>query len=288
VVNPNLLPDRVGSARRDHHLPPRERTPELRRRIRERQGIVRPPWGPGTAIAGFVIADVVEEAVALLLWLLGVGFGLVAGATLVEAVSLGVALVLARRAAGSVRAADFGLRRTAPRAAVGWVLLALFGGGMVLSVYDSIVAPRPERIFEHVSAHPLAGVIAGGVSAALLAPLAEELFYRGFLYGGLRRRLGPMAAVVITSLLFALDHLIGGGYTLADVGAVAIIGVSLCLLYEITGSIWPCVALHSFYDASSFELSRGGGGGVVAAIAALIALFFLAYPTLARLGRSLR
>lgn len=237
-----------------------------------------PPWGPGAALVAFVAQDLLILAIGFALYLLGVRHGIVVGATLVEVVFVTVALLLARRAGGRLSAGDFGVRKTRPRAAVGLALLALIALGFAQAGYDALVSPSYSNQFAGVPAHPLIGVIALGFSASLLAPFTEELFYRGFVYGGLRRRLGPPAAIAISSLLFGLDHWLGG-YSLGAAGAVAVTGVFLCLLYELTGSLWPGVALHAYIDGSAFADTRGVWGTAQLITLAVIA-FFLIYPSI--------
>lgn len=84
------------------------------------------------------------------------------------------------------------------------------------------------------------------VSACLLAPLAEELLYRGILFRTLWNRLGVMAAAVISSLVFALMHFYSG-YGLAS---VALFGLACCLLYAATGSLTSTIGLHVLYNSS--------------------------------------
>lgn len=84
------------------------------------------------------------------------------------------------------------------------------------------------------------------VSACLLAPLAEEVLYRGVLFRSLRNRLGLAAAAVLSSAVFALLHFYNG-YGLASVG---IFGTACALLYAARGSLWSCIVLHMVYNAS--------------------------------------
>jgi uncharacterized protein len=75
---------------------------------------------------------------------------------------------------------------------------------------------------------------------AVAAPIAEELFFRGFIYPALRARVGVVLGLVITSAFFALLHL-----TPTVLPTLFVIGAGLGVLYEATGSIWPGVFMHS-------------------------------------------
>jgi membrane protease YdiL (CAAX protease family) len=83
------------------------------------------------------------------------------------------------------------------------------------------------------------------LGAGLLAPVAEELFFRGFLYTALRQRLGIAAAVTISSLVFAVGHI----DALGVVAASWIIGIALALAYEYTRSLWVAIAIHAFNNS---------------------------------------
>ncbi len=74
----------------------------------------------------------------------------------------------------------------------------------------------------------------------VLAPLAEELFYRGAMFGWLRDRRTVGAAIVVTSTLFTLQHPMPALWPLAFA-----FGVVAGWLRERTGSITPFLAMHA-------------------------------------------
>jgi membrane protease YdiL (CAAX protease family) len=84
------------------------------------------------------------------------------------------------------------------------------------------------------------------VSACLLAPLAEEILYRGVLFRSLWVRLGVLPAALLSSAVFATLHFYDG-YGLASVG---LFGFSCALLYAATGSLTCCIALHLLYNSA--------------------------------------
>lgn len=81
----------------------------------------------------------------------------------------------------------------------------------------------------------------------LVAPIAEEVLFRGFLYGKLRKRLPVWVAITITSLLFGVVH--GQWNVGVDVFALSLI---LCGLRETTGSIWAGWLLHVIKNSIAF------------------------------------
>jgi membrane protease YdiL (CAAX protease family) len=80
--------------------------------------------------------------------------------------------------------------------------------------------------------------------AILAAPLTEELVFRGCLYGVVRQRLGRFAAILGTSVVFALIHAHA-----ATIPALFVLAVALALLYEATGSLWAPILAHSTFNA---------------------------------------
>ena len=98
---------------------------------------------------------------------------------------------------------------------------------------------------------PLPEVLRGqGVDTAMLAvlavgvaPFAEEIFFRGFFFGGLQARWGFGRAAAASALIFSLGHLQVG--TLLP---VFILGLFLAWLRARTGSLWPCIIVHLAYN----------------------------------------
>lgn len=90
------------------------------------------------------------------------------------------------------------------------------------------------------------GLVFAVVSACLLAPLAEEILYRGILFRSFWNRLGVLPAALISSAIFAILHFYDG-YGLLSVG---FFGLSCALLYASTGSLVSCIALHLLYNSS--------------------------------------
>jgi membrane protease YdiL (CAAX protease family) len=81
----------------------------------------------------------------------------------------------------------------------------------------------------------------------VLAPLAEETLFRGYLYGKLRKFTSIWMSMLVTSVLFGVVH---GQFNVAiDVFALSIIA---CSLREITGNIWAGVLLHMMKNGIAF------------------------------------
>ncbi len=87
------------------------------------------------------------------------------------------------------------------------------------------------------------------VGVAIVAPIAEEIFFRGFLYGGLRSRLGVAGAMVVSAAFFTTLHL-----SIDLFIPIFILGLFLAWLYESTGSLYPGMFLHAANNAISLVL----------------------------------
>ena len=77
------------------------------------------------------------------------------------------------------------------------------------------------------------------VGAAVVAPVVEEIFFRGFLFAGLRQRYRWQVAAVVSAGLFAVIHL----QPLA-VLPILLLGLIFAFLYQWSGSIWPAILMH--------------------------------------------
>jgi hypothetical protein len=75
--------------------------------------------------------------------------------------------------------------------------------------------------------------------AILVAPVVEEIFFRGFVYAGLRARYGWKRAAVVSAALFAIIHLQPTAAL-----PIFVLGLIFAFLYEWGGSIWPAIVMH--------------------------------------------
>jgi membrane protease YdiL (CAAX protease family) len=80
------------------------------------------------------------------------------------------------------------------------------------------------------------------------APLFEEIFFRGFLFDGLRRSAGPVLAILITAASWAVIHLQYGGIELITIFAM---GIVLGLARLKSGSIYPPLVMHALSNLAA-------------------------------------
>ncbi|MBA2730115.1 MAG: CPBP family intramembrane metalloprotease [Euzebyaceae bacterium] len=100
-------------------------------------------------------------------------------------------------------------------------------------------------------------------SAAVCAPLGEELFFRGMLYQGLQRRWGTGVGIAVSALVFALSHAQQGSL-LANAVVVAVIlplGLFLAWIFQRRQSLLVPILVHGTYNLIQVVLLVAGPGG---------------------------
>jgi membrane protease YdiL (CAAX protease family) len=88
------------------------------------------------------------------------------------------------------------------------------------------------------------------IVGGMIGPLAEELFFRGILYGFLRRW-GVIVALVLSTLIFVLCHPIGHGIPVTRLVG----GLLFALAYEFGGSLIVPITIHTLGNLAIFTLS---------------------------------
>jgi membrane protease YdiL (CAAX protease family) len=124
---------------------------------------------------------------------------------------------------------------------------------LIISILPHYPQPQPfaELILETREWHEMViPLILGGI----LAPLGEELYFRGFIYPVFRSRFGVFPAVLITSIFFAALH-----FDLVRFFPLALGGAGLTLICEKTGSLFPALAAHSTWNVAMTLLVFLGG-----------------------------
>ncbi|HKH17111.1 MAG TPA: CPBP family glutamic-type intramembrane protease [Solirubrobacteraceae bacterium] len=258
---------------------------------RDRDALPRwPLWAPFAAMLATLIVAVVGVGVlALFVELAGVETvddtppGVTIGGTYVQDLALiGSALLLARLLDPPATPAKFGLRLTRLRPAIGWTVLAWVGFFAFVMVWSLALGidendDLPEELGVDGST---AALVAVSLLVCVLAPIAEELFFRGFCFTALRRTLGMLPAAGLTGIIFGAIHL--GGTEIEFIAPLMVFGFILCLLYVWTGSLLPCIVLHALNNALALGVSQDWGGATVFAMVAAGALSALVVLPFAR------
>ena len=202
----------------------------------------------GLIFVGVVIAVIDPEGEAPAALIVGQAlFALVLGG-----IAIGFASQTSALGAGGVLQ-RLGLRPFRPSglalAAAVYVAYILF----VAMVYSPFVQPEQQDITEElgVDQTTLAAIL-GGILIIVFAPVSEEMFFRGFVYGALRTRMGLWPAAAISAVVFGLPHVTSAD--LSIVPPLVIFGLLLAWLYEYTGSLGPPIALHMINNAIAFTV----------------------------------
>jgi uncharacterized protein len=131
-----------------------------------------------------------------------------------------------------------------------WAYLALLLGAVMLIVLSLLqaVLPMPKDTpFEHLFDRPRDAYLLA-LLATTVGPLMEELFFRGFMYPVLERRMGAVWAVVLTALPFGLLHLQQYGWAWAAGFIIFLVGVVCGAVRAATKSVASSFLVHVGYN----------------------------------------
>ncbi len=167
---------------------------------------------------------------------------------------------------GPIRGADFGFRRVRLPLAVKAFALAAVGYYGLTAIYGTILRlhGNDKLPSELGVTHSTAALVAASVFVCVIAPIAEEFFFRGFFFGALRRwrieiagrNVGIWIAAIITGILFGLAHT--GSASSQYLVPLGFLGFVLCIVRWRTGSLYPCMALHSANNALALGVNQLG------------------------------
>lgn len=224
-----------------------------------------PIWAPFAAVLG-AFAGVLAAGifVGIAIAIAGGGTadlddsdGLTIGLTLVQdGLLIGASILTVWWIAGRLTPATFGLRVPAVKTALGWTLAA-YAAFWVAAIVVGVAFGNPEEqdIVTDLKAEDSFAVLAGfGVLTCVVAPIAEEFFFRGFMYRVLAERTNVAVGAVVTGAVFGLVHLPSGD--LVGVLVLSLFGVALCLVLWKTASLIPCIMLHAFHNSISFGFTK--------------------------------
>ena len=170
---------------------------------------------------------------------------------------------------GALSWAEMGVRRLDRRAfgdlaagaslALPVIAVTLIVGAILVAIFR-VTVPSPLPPTGEVS-----GLLLQLIVAAIVAPVAEEIVFRGFAVTAWRRSMEPMVAVVRASILFALAHVVGVQATSFGeaIGLIAVgMGTRLPVAYVLgwlfvrRGSLWAPIGLHSTFNATLLILAH--------------------------------
>ena len=138
-------------------------------------------------------------------------------------------------------------------------VIVIVVGGLLTYLLQTISGERveaPEQVGEHL---PAIGIALTIVYAIVIAPIGEELFFRGVLFRALRDRHGFWVGAVGSAIGFGLIHFIPGSAVDAALLMIAMFftGLALCFLYERRGTIVAPLAAHVTFNVIGIVLLLG-------------------------------
>jgi len=175
-------------------------------------------------------------------------------------------LVVASQAAGLIAALAFlRLRGVALRDPIGTLrplgrnigrgvalgLAAIVGSTLLVSVLVALSGSEatPDQILTGGLTETPGQIILAVIAAVVLAPVAEELLFRGLLHRSLRSRWRIVPATAVSSMLFAVVHVdVALSQPLALIG-LTLVGAILAVAYERTGSLLVPIVIHAVHNA---------------------------------------
>ncbi|MDQ2817959.1 MAG: CPBP family intramembrane metalloprotease [Candidatus Eremiobacteraeota bacterium] len=177
---------------------------------------------------------------------------------LMAAVSDGALVLVAiglARIAFRARSDSFGLRIAGRWKALAIGLPAgvglMIASSLVENVQTKIVGSHPQLVAQILATrHGLPSFLLDFMAVSLLAPVAEEIFFRGFLFTGLAQRMPVLAAALVSAAIFGAAHL-----DIWNFVPLFTIGVGLAYLYRYTGTLWSNVIAHSTVNTISLVVA---------------------------------
>lgn len=167
-------------------------------------------------------------------------------------------LLLVKPALSSPR--DMGLvgRDALPAALRGllWGVLFILVSGAVQLLLTLLGVASDQASQFPLQGSGTAGRVAIWVAGVVLAPVAEEIFFRGYVLRAMSARKGYARGLVYSSVVFGLVH-----FNLAAFLPLALGGMLLAVSYRRTGSLWTPIVAHSLNNAFAFAVLTFFAGG---------------------------
>lgn len=160
--------------------------------------------------------------------------------------------------------AAFGFRRVRLSVAITALVAAGVGYYGLTAIYGALVHLHgTDKLPSELGVeHSTAALVAASLFVCVIAPIAEEFFFRGFFFGALRgmriqiagRNVGSWVAAILTGILFGLAHT--GSASSQYLIPLGFLGFVLCLVRWRTRSLYPCMALHSANNALALGFNQ--------------------------------
>ena len=133
-----------------------------------------------------------------------------------------------------------------PNKAFFWTIpVALAAVYVVSFLHDVVVHPRQQDIIGEFP-RTNAGIVLFVILAVILAPLFEEIFFRGFLLRGFSSSWGWVTGACVSAAIFGIAHLQFDVFV-----PLFALGLALAWVYKRSGSLWTSIAFHALFNGLS-------------------------------------
>src|SRR5258708_7051424 len=218
------------------------------------------------AVGWFLLAEAVPAAVSFFRFATGFVRGLSKGASqlqipttlshlLTMVGAFGLAIVLLYAASIRGRIVGGGDRRVglgvAPIARLPIIIGLSTVAVLYVAVIDFVIYKYRPDLFFQSSSVPLWIALLNSFGIILLAPLAEELFFRGWLWTGLREHWGVLPTGLMTAVMWLLPHL---GRGIGTVVLLLFPALILTIARQVGKSVRATIFIHAIYNLGSYPL----------------------------------
>ena len=250
------------------------------------------PWtAPAALVAGVVLAAVgglIVDIPAALFFGVKIDAtklpsGLeIADTAIQDLAFVAAAVIFAQLGGRTFQAWQLGLRPTRRWRAVGAVVVTVIVFLVFTAIWSSAMeVSTKEKLLEQLGANESTLLLlASAALTCVVAPICEEVLFRGYFFAALSNWHGWLLAAVLTGLVFGGVH--AGSAPVVDLVPLAFLGFALCLLYRFTGSLYPCIFTHAINNSLAYGALEGWDAGQT------FLLMLAALTTITALGLLLR
>lgn len=255
-------------------------------------------WAPWTAFGALFGALVLAAVGSLIVDIPALVFGVkitsehvppgveLADTIVQDLAFVGTVVLFAHLGGRTVRSWQFGLRP--PRLRLLQTIFAIAGAYVAFFVFSAIWAAAlgeepKEELLKALGANETALLLAlSALLTTVIAPICEEMLFRGYIFATLSKWRGWLPAAVLTGVLFGAVH--AGSAPAADLVPLAMLGFVLCWLYRRSGSLYPCIATHSLNNSIAFGALEGWSWQIPLLVVGSFATIGLIWLLLRRVG----
>lgn len=133
-----------------------------------------------------------------------------------------------------------------------WTIVLIVVSIVILIIMDWLLISHENTKTESLQSNlTWMNLLIGFISAAIISPIYEEIFYRGFLYKWFRVKWGVWAGIIISSTIFTIVHI--PTYNTLPVNFIS--SAIFAWTYEKSGSILPAIIIHGIFNGIAVLLT---------------------------------